>query len=160
VTTGKSYTCHIENSAKSNPLGGVIKLNSAKFVALDKYRRWTYVLHEVIHLLGFSEVLSQKWEYLAYNRKYTAAELTVTASVRGVTSKRFLKTPKVLEKARSAFNNPNLIGVELEEQGYYYNNINANNVSHWDARVMFNDIMVIRSISEMIISTVTLAIRR
>ena len=122
-----------EGSAKS-PMAGMIMINSA-FYTLDSGtdNEFTTLIHEVAHVLAFNDV---------YFPKFVQADGSlvenpmVDITVRGRPAT-ILTTPKVIEKARAAFNCPSLEGVELENQGGA-----GTAKAHWDKRIMLNDFMV------------------
>lgn len=65
----------------------------------------------------------------------------------------YIKSPKVLEKAKSHFNCDSLIGVPLE-----FNGGAGTNGAHWSKRFMGSDYMIGDSYGENLISEITLAL--
>ena len=151
--TGFTASCHVHKLQKNNAVGGIAYLNEAMFLSHNDYQQWTFLLHQAINLLGFSEELSKFWDNNVV--KYTEAQRFVTRNIRGV-SKKFVITPSVVFETQAAWN---LDGAELEEQNLKvpYTR-SANKAHHWDARFLVNDIMTQRGFHEMIISRVTLAL--
>ena len=60
--------------------------------------------------------------------------------------RQFLRTPKVVEKAMQYFNTEDLLGVELENQG-----VSDTAGSHWEARIIYSDYMIIMKLSLVIL---------
>jgi len=117
------------------PTFGLITIYSAFFD--DKYSAigLDVVLHELIHVLGFSSSLIPTFRD-SNGIRYTAPTITESRTGNGVTvDKTKLTTPYVKQAVRAHFNCPTLSGAELEESGA----LSAG--SHWDMRLFIEDIM-------------------
>lgn len=90
------------------------------------------IIHEIFHILGFGDFENFR---NPSGGMYDISEVIGTETRRGKSVK-IVKTPKVLEKARNAFNCPSLTGLELEDSDP---NITS---KHWEKLHMFNDFMV------------------
>ncbi|EGR32695.1 leishmanolysin family protein, putative [Ichthyophthirius multifiliis] len=97
------------------------------FVAFAKI-----VIHEMTHVLGFSEHSIPLW---IQSDKSLYPEPTLKKKLRGIDTL-FLKTPKVLQFARKYFNCPALTGVPLENLGGP-GSIN----SHWKNTIINSEYM-------------------
>ena len=152
--TGFTSSCHVHKLLKNNAVGGIALLNEAVFLGHNDYQQWTFLLHQAINLLGFSEELSKYWEKSS-GSKYTEAEKFLDKTVRDV-PKRYVITPSVLAESLATWNTE---GAELEEFDLKFPYTrSASKAHHWDARFLVNDIMAQRGFHEMIISKVTLAL--
>ena len=65
----------------------------------------------------------------------------------------YIKTPKVLEKAKAHFGCQSMLGVRLEDQGG-----TGSAGSHWEARYMLGDYMISTDYFENFVSDITLAL--
>ena len=152
--TGFTASCHVHKLLKNNAIGGLAHLNEGMFLSRNSFQQWTFLLHQAINLLGFSEELSKFWEKTS-SGKYTDAQRFAERTVRGAT-KRYVITPTVLSESVANWNTQ---GAELEEINLKFPYTrSANKAHHWDSRFLVNDIMVQRGFHELIISTVTLAL--
>jgi proprotein convertase subtilisin/kexin type 5 len=144
--TGNSYpneswvaragACILESRPYNNVLAGRIEINSAFYTAnLSFEDKMQTVIHEIFHVLGFSNSLYQYY-HKDDGSSYLSSELTLASSIRDKTVTLF-KTPTVLSKARAAFGCTTLPGLELEDGGG-----SGTAGSHWEKRMMFNDFMV------------------
>jgi len=116
--------------------------------ALD-YMVWL-TIHEITHVLGFNDGLYQDWVDENFN---SLGPNNIIG--RGFTHGKpysYLKTSKVLEKAREHFNCPSLNGVPLE-----YNGGEGTAGAHWSKKYMNTDYMIGDSYGENLISEITLA---
>jgi len=66
---------------------------------------------------------------------------------------KIIKTPKVVETAKKYFGCSTLQGVELEDNGG-----EGTAGSHWEARIMYSDFMIGRTILENVLSEISLAL--
>ena len=149
--TGFSQVCYLQYGDVENVVVGIININIDAFNTEPDYmRKWSFIAHLTVHVLGFSEALYPYWG--SSTGKIGVANIVRDITVRGLTKKAIV-TPKALQKAREAYSYSTMPGIELEEPVSF-----ANRNEHWEARVMFNDISCIRSYPEMIVSTVTLAL--
>lgn len=147
--TGFSQVCHLDNT-KNAPLVGIISINNDKFSGLTSHKQWTFVAHLSFLVLGFAEKLTPYWKTTAglpYSNVFT------TVNVRDTVPKKLVITPLVVAATQSVFADPSALGLEREE----FPDPLAPNADFWDSKMMHNDIMCIRSINTLIISTITLA---
>ena len=104
------------------------------------------LLHELTHALGFL------YDMFQYFPNGLDATLNISM-VRGY-ERTHIKTAKVVETAKKYFNCPNIIGVELEDQG-----MTGSTLSHWDQRILLGDYMgAVIYQEEMVVSEFTLAL--
>ena len=96
------------------------------------------LLHEITHILGFSKVLYEFYQY--------SGNITTTQTVNGV-ERTFIITPTVKKVASEHFGCSSIIGVELENQGG-----KGSVGSHWEARIMLGDYMISTDYYEQVIS--------
>ena len=151
TTTGFSQVCVLDGNDANAPLVGVVTINKALFDAEPDYlRRWTFLAHLTVHVLGFSEALYPFWH--GTSGKLGVSNIMTTITVRGL-SKKAIITPLALNAARTTFNHPTMAGIELEE-----NLAVGDRNEHLDARIFFNDVSCARSHAELIISSVTLSL--
>ena len=102
------------------------------------------LLHEITHVLGFSEYL--------YDYFQTNSTLIKTKEINGI--KRTLFTGEnVIKQAKRHFNCDNIEGIELENQGG-----DGSAGSHWEARIMLGDYMISTDYPEIVISEISLAL--
>ena len=136
-------------SAES-PMAGMIMINSA-FYTIDSGTDYelTTLIHEVAHILAFNDF---HVPYFVQADGSYFANPTVSMTVRGRDAT-ILATPKVIEKARAAFNCSSLEGVELETQGGA-----GTALAHWEKRIMLNDFMVGDINSDAGFSDITMAV--
>jgi len=139
---GSCYLDGIDN----RPIMGVVLLNkNYSYKAKNSKEFLTMLLfHEITHVLVFSDVL---FDYFNYSGVKTKKK-----TINGVT-RTLLTTKKVKYVASQHFGCSSLTGVELENQG------KENNVgSHWEARVMLGDYMISTDYLENVISDISLAL--
>ena len=102
------------------------------------------LLHEITHVLGFSEYL--------YDYFQTNSTLIKTKEINGI--QRILFTGEnVIKQAKRHFNCDNIEGIELENQGG-----DGSAGSHWEARIMLGDYMISTDYPEIVISEISLAL--
>ena len=152
--------CYIDTSSRDNVYAGIVMINFYYFSLAPFATQYSVLIHEIYHLLGFSNSLYQYWKD-QNGIAYTAP--TQTTTVRGFT-KVVLKTPNVVAKAKEAFGCSTLTGIELEDYGIsgtaytkFYGSSGAT-ASHWDKRIMFNDFMIATNNQDPIYSTISLAL--
>ena len=135
----QAWTClTFENN---RPMVGVVEINqNFTFIKYDSTYSMKYtLLHEISHILGFSYFYFKDLGML-YNETKKAE------------TKYYLRSPKVIEKAKLHFNCENIKGIQLENQG------GSGSVgSHWEARYMLGDYMMSTDYIEVVISDMTLA---
>ena len=152
--TGYTASCHVHKLQKNNAVGGLADVNEFLFLKLDSYQQWTFLLHQAINLLGFSEELSKFWEKTT-SGKYTELEKFNDRTNRGV-NRRYVVTPTVKAESLSTWNS---LGAELEEADLKFPYTRSSRKAHhWDSRFLTSDIMAQRGFHEMIVSRVTLAL--
>ena len=115
------------------PIVGTIILNKELNSKSDigYYIRNT-IFHEFFHILGFNTMF---FNQIFYDNTYA-----------------FLKSPKLLEKAKIHFGCEDIKGIRLEDQGE-----TGTIGSHWDARFMQGELMIGEDYTEVVLSDMTLA---
>lgn len=145
----------LQNSENRRPIAGYIQikpyLNVNDSIALD-YMTWL-VLHEITHILVLNTALYDD---------FINSETLLPLGYRNILGKStredgsyyvYLKSPKVLEKARKHFGCATLQGVPLESIG------GTGTVgSHWSKKYMNTDYMIGDSYGENLISEISLAL--
>lgn len=149
----------VQSSITKRPIVGYIKYSpTLKFNSTNQadasYLIWLS-LHEITHILVMNKGL-----YSDYVDKETNEELgsDVVLSRRVMSNNvksrySFIKTPKVMEKARKHFNCDLIKGVPLENKGGA-----GTTMSHWSKKYMNTDYMIGDSYIENILSDITLAL--
>lgn len=143
--------CELDPDFRDIPILGYAVINSAYFPLSDLESHFSTIVHEFYHIFGFNNFLFDYWKK-PDGSSYPIDEIVETIEIRG-TKKMILKTPNVLEKAREFFACESLKGVELEEYGG-----EETAGSHWDMRIMYNDFMMGKDISDPIYSSISLAL--
>ena len=92
-------------------------------------------LHELTHALGFLETMFPFYPQGVEN-------ILMKKVIRGV-ERTLIKTPKVVERAKTFFNCNSLEGLELEDQGGQ-----GSSISHWEQRILLGDYMASCYLSE------------
>jgi hypothetical protein len=139
------------------PLAGYINFNPAGLASTDltnsfKFNRYVRVaVHELMHALGFSSFFYPHFSN-DNGQYYTSPFVNIT--LRGGPVPVFT-TPRVTKFAQDHYGCSSLTGLEMENGG---GQGTAN--SHWEARLMNNDIMTGYADLYLIISNATLAIFR
>jgi leishmanolysin len=136
--------CYLDGEDQRPVMGYVLlnqnyayqKSNAQEFLTM-------LLLHEITHVLVFSDSL---YEYFQYY------DVTTTKTVNGVT-RTLIQTPKVLEVAAQHFGCSSIDGVEIENQGGV-----GSAGSHWEARIMLGDYMISTDYPEIVISDISLAL--
>jgi hypothetical protein len=159
--TGFFIENHVEAAAvhclqhfrTKRPVAGYIQfkpeLQVSNSTALD-YMVWLAV-HEMTHILGFNDGLYEDWVDENFNQ---IGIFNVIGKGRLKSGKpySFIKSPRVLAKAREHFNCTSLEGVPLE-----YNGGAGTAGAHWSKKYMNTDYMIGDSYGENLISDITLA---
>ena len=135
--------CFVDSITKQ-PLMGIITIN--KNIDYSKTNSLQYfesiILHELIHILGFSKyhftnVLTKITKNNAYNEETT-----------------YIASEKVLSQSKIYFSCDSIQGIELEKYGN-----NGDFGSHWSERILLGDIMTEAIYpEEQVISEFTLAL--
>ena len=124
------------------PRAGLVLIN--KDLALKKIDSEIYMknllFHELTHVLGFHPSI------------FNALNLVNTKTIDGE-QYTYIKSPKVIEKARIHFGCDSVEGIQLENQGQ-----DGSIGSHWESRYMLGDYMISSDYSEVVISDLTLAL--
>jgi hypothetical protein len=137
-------SCYLDGEDQRPVMGFVLlnqnygyqKRNAQEFLTM-------LLLHEITHVLVFSENLFKYFQYY---------DVTTTKTVNGVT-RTLIQTPKVLEVAAQHFGCSSIDGVEIENQGGV-----GSAGSHWEARIMLGDYMISTDYPEIVISDISLAL--
>ena len=137
--------------ATHQPLTAVISFNVAHLAICTSTQLVMLFTHELTHALGF---ISNLFPYfLKPDGSLYDTTATVSATKRGKTVN-MLATAKVVSQARSDFGCSSLEGVELEDFGG-----DDSIGSHWDSRVMYNELMNPQHIDvEPVYSSITFAL--
>ena len=137
--------CYIDENDK-RPIMGFVLLN--QYYSYNKINAKDYLimllLHEITHILVFSDSLFQYYQY--------SGDITTTKMVNGV-KRTLLITSTVRNVAAEHFGCSSLTGIELENQGG-----EGSIGCHWEARVMLGDYMISTDYPEIVISDITLAL--
>jgi hypothetical protein len=137
------------------PLAGYIQfkqnLNVTNSTALD-YMVWLAV-HEVSHILAINDALYDDYINASTMVPHGYSRIIGKKILPNGKKMNFIRSPKVLEKARSHFNCPTLDGVPLE-----YNGGPGTAGSHWSKKYMNTDYMIGDSYGENLISDITMAL--
>ena len=147
---GYAGACLLD-SGKNNVIAGGIVLNKEQFSVLDLGAKYSVLMHELMHVLGFSTGLFKYWKN-DQGISYTIDEVYKSRIIRGV-EKNLIVTPNVLEKARINFACEEIEGIELED----FSSFGAPS-SHWDKRVMINDFMTLFVPTDSVYSSISLAL--
>lgn len=129
------------------PISGSVTFNYKFVKHYDKSKPYPVIqktdflfttgIHELYHAMGFSSNLFE--EFVDSHGKLRGKENVIITDSTGPFS-HLIKTPKVLEHARKHFNNPNLEGVPVEDQGGA-----GSKGSHWERIAIGNEVMVAAS---------------
>lgn len=144
----RSFTCAMESGSRNNIVIGLLDLSRSDFPAYHLETDMRTILHELVHILGFKTSLFPFYQK-PDGTLYQLSEIYEERSIRGVT-KRFVKTPTVLQKFKEVFDCSGVSGAELENED--------NNYGHWEKRVFFNDFMADNPETESIYSSLTFAL--
>lgn len=148
---------HFENF---RPLAGVIIFNpnligndfNIKSVddSTTNYFTWL-AIHEVAHIIGFNSKMYEN--YIDENGKKLGIEKVIGYRKYKGRQISYIKSPKVLEKAKLHFNCTSLSGVPLEFHGG-----EGTAGAHWSKKFMNTDFMIGDSYGDLSISEITLAV--
>ena len=128
----------LTDGKRPRPVGGVLKLNSNMNFSLlntNLYMKRLF-FHEITHILVFNPTLLNR--------------LGLTSTRNSIT---YVKSTKVLSKAKQHFNCGTLTGIPLEDQGG-----NGTAGYHWEARYMLGDYMISADYLDNVISDITIAL--
>lgn len=109
--------CIIDPANSNQVLAGKIVINvpTYKTIDFDKTSMFAVIVHEMWHILGFSNGLFPYWKN-NNGVAYAPGTQTAVFTIAGIT-KTYLTTPNVLKEVRESFNCSTLQGLALEEQG-------------------------------------------
>ena len=129
--------CEVDPDLGMRPIMGRVHFQGS-FSNYTWEQMFALVIHEIAHILAYDARL------LPYFQNQIGEFLGID-QILGYTTRRndqiaYIKTPKVISKARSEFECNNLYGLDLE--GSVYENSTS---LHWEKRVMNNDFMVASS---------------
>eukprot|EP00741_Cyanophora_paradoxa_P006309 tig00000989_g6116.t1 len=131
-----AYAASCQRDQKGRPIAGIISFNTNSAglqSASAAEQKLTYTaLHEITHVLVFSESL---YPFFRTSSGNTVGQVTRQFNERGKVVTKIV-TPKVLQAARAHFGCTTLNGAELEDQGG-----TGTAGSHWEARVLLNELM-------------------
>ncbi|EGR26883.1 leishmanolysin family protein, putative [Ichthyophthirius multifiliis] len=111
-------------------LAEILELELTDFIELKDLIE--IVIHEITHILGFSEDDIPKWKS-SIGTPYSKP--TITQKIRDIDSL-LLTTPHVLEFARKYFGCPTLVGMPLQNYGDQ-----SSKNSHWENTIIQNEYM-------------------
>lgn len=144
----------VQNKVNGRPVLGFIQFQEELLFddSTEEYMVWL-AIHEITHVLGMSKQLYT--DFIDANGKKLEYSSLMVEEYNEQLGKKitYLKTPKVLEKAREHFNCPSLIGVPME-----YNGGQGTVGSHWSKRYMNTEYMIGDSYGENLLSSITLAL--
>ena len=134
------------STSNSRPiLGGILLRSSYDFSQINAQSFLIMLLlHEVTHVLGFSDGLFKYFQ--------TNDTLIKTTTINRIQRTLFTGS-NVVKHARRHFACDNIEGVELENQGG-----DGSAGSHWEARIMLGDYMISTDYQEIVISEISLAL--
>ena len=144
-TLASATSCFL-NHDDHRPIMGFILLNNNYSMKKKNAKEFLIMLllHEITHVLVFSDVL---FDYFHYPGKVKKKE-----EINGIT-RTLITTKKVKYIASQHFGCSSLKGVELENQGG-----EGSIGSHWESRVMLGDYMISMDFAENVISDISLAL--
>lgn len=152
IEAAATYCLQDENSKR--PIAGFI--NFRPNININSSRNLDYMiwlaLHEMTHIFVFNDGLYE--DFIDENmNNYKFSDIVGSKLLKNNKKINFIKTKKLLEKAKKHFNCPDLEGVPLEFMG------GAGTAgSHWSKRAMNTDYMIGDSYGENLISEITLAL--
>lgn len=150
-TEASAAVCKAD-STTLRPIAGFIEFeknfDTTKINAIEN--KTMLIIHQIYHILAFNDALFGF--FLDQNGNTQVYDNIIhTATVNGKTV-RMIKTPTVLEIARTHFNCPTLQGIELEDMD------GGSTGSHWESRIMYGDFMIATQSTENVISDISLAL--
>ena len=127
------------------PMAGVVLINKNLVREISQKKDYKYYMknllfHELTHVLGFHPIYLDGLK-LTYSERIDGIEYT------------YVKSKKVLEKAKMHFGCDTIQGLQLENQGG-----EGSSGSHWEARYMLGDYMISSDYTEVVMSDITLAL--
>ncbi|EFC45227.1 predicted protein, partial [Naegleria gruberi] len=155
---GWAVAC-VSSADNNRPIAGQLNL-SPRLISYTLKEKISVARHESLHALGFSQT------FLNYFYDRNTTKVTPASSVYSMETKKFtdstgsvktasvmkIKTPKVLDIARKYYGCPTLDGVQFEEGGG-----SGTAFSHWEKRIMKNELMVGSVSGELVMSSFTIA---
>jgi leishmanolysin len=139
----------------NRPVAGQININPNYMKATDPRKfqsQLATVMHEMVHILGFSQSL-----FSFYINPVTKSVLGQANVIREVTrvgqTISTIVLDKVVDRAKLYFNCPSLDGLDLEDEGD-----SASIGSHWERKLLFNELMTASDIPDARITEFTLAL--
>ncbi len=134
------------STSNNRPIAGVVLLRSSYDFNKKNAKSFLIMLllHEITHVLGFSDGLFQYFQ--------TTQTLTKTKTINGIQRTLFTGS-NVIKYAKRHFACDDIEGIELENQGG-----DGSAGSHWEARIMLGDYMISTDYQEIVISEISLAL--
>jgi leishmanolysin len=140
------------SGVNNRPIVGQVNLNLALFnSSLSKYQTLV-VMHETTHVLAFNKGLWPFFINSTTNTPLGQANVIQNVNLRG-SATQVVVTPKVKALAQAYYGCNNYPGLELENQGS-----GASAGSHWESRVLADDIMVAAARESNVYSPFTAAL--
>jgi hypothetical protein len=129
-------TCAIAPGYGNRPVAGQVNFNPAGISTSPSAKAATIstVLHEMVHILGFSNTLF-KFFVDKDGLPMNLSQIIQSVTLRGVTTNVFIAEP-VLSRIRNFIGCPTYPGLELENQGG-----SGSKGSHWERRILLNELM-------------------
>ena len=146
-----SYPLVIEPLTK-RPILGIIEIFDLDYSTMDNLE--TYFLNSFIHQLMHIMVFDTKLIKNFPNYSEDSPPYIKEKDYSQYKMNNFIVTPKVISIAKRHFNNPQMLGLELDSNTF----ISEDNMYHWNARFMIGDIMIADFYEEQAISEITLGL--
>lgn len=143
----------LQHAVNRRPLAGYIQFQQNLKVddsTAKDYLIWL-ALHEVSHILVMNDSLYG--DYVNQDHNLLGLKNTILYDELNSNKIKYIKSPKVLEKAKKHFGCDSILGVPLEYHGGV-GTIGA----HWSKKIMNTDYMIGDSYAENLISEITLAL--
>eukprot|EP01084_Bolivina_argentea_P141764 249094_1 len=151
---GFATYCHA--NARGRPIAGMVNLcrNTIK-----KAQTWEEpimtIIHETFHVLGF---LSSAFDTFLNDDDTLRTDVYEVITKRG-SNRAVITLPTVVEKARTFFDCDTMDGIELEDWSQSLGaSLNGALASHWDLRILINDVMVSQPQGSPVYGMFTLAL--
>ena len=144
-------TCLLD-SKTNRPIAAQLNFNE-KYINTTIYawdQQISSTLHELIHILGFSQSLFPYFVSSITGNLLT--QVTTKAYRNGIPNQQII-LPDIITLASNYFGCTTLSGLDLEQQGNL-----SNSGSHWERRIMGNEIMTANYIDDFRISIFTLSV--
>lgn len=148
--TALAQVCEQDGGDFKRPLVGAIGVNPLEFFEQGLEKMIVYLIHETAHVLAFNSELFQDFVQLD-KTPYLPFEYENYVEARGKMVK-MIGFPKSLDKAKRTFSCL-LEGLELEDY-----NSDVISSSHWESRIMPEDIMSSFLLDNPIFSDITLGL--